>query len=794
MALIYLSCAWVVGTFLGLNFHLPPALIFIGLIPLPFLFVFRQHRKFFILLSICTILLFSGAIRSQSSLPTIDETQLQFYNDQGTTEIRGLIGRDPKDGDKTTQLYLTTREIRLGEDWYEVSGKALLFVPRYSPYEYGDVLLVRGELETPVQFDEFDYRGYLANQGIYSTMLYPEIEVLDSGKGFRPLGWVYSLRNRLSQSLSEVLPEPQASLTQGITLGMRSNIPSSVRDDFAHTGTAHLLAISGLHLSIVAGIMLSFGRWVFGRKGYIYIWLALGAIWLYAILTGMYPPILRATIMVSLFLITELLGRQRSAFTALAFAAAIMVGINPQVLQDAAFQMSFTAMAGLIFIFPPIQSLARKVINTALGEEGLLVSTASFIADSFSVSLGAIIAVWPVVAYHFNIISPVAPLATFFAVLALPGIIVTGALVGVLGIFTLPVAQIAGWLTWLFTSYMLFVVNLFTVVPHIKTGSVDISLICVYYAALAMAIWINNNRKKTITLTNEVVSFVSRSSRKWVVYPLVVVAILISITAVTMPDDDFHISFLDVGQGDAILIQKGNQQILVDGGPSPQAINLALSKKMPFWDRTIDLVVLTHPSADHVTGLVEVLNRYKVDQVLYPNMEFNSRIYTEWLQLLGEKDINYTLARAGQQISFKEAIIEVLNPQIPPLTGTESDIDNNGVVLRLEIDEVSFLLTADMMWEAEYELITHRADLTSTVLKVAHHGSTTSTSDEFLVVVNPQVAIICVGEENSYGHPSQEVLDRLNQKTGPENIYRTDEDGTIEFITDGENLWVRVER
>jgi len=215
LALIYLSCAWVVGTFLGLNFHLPPALIFIGLIPLPFLFVFRQHRKFFILLSICTILLFSGAIRSQSSLPTIDETQLQFYNDQGTTEIRGLIGRDPKDGDKTTQLYLTTREIRLGEDWYEVSGKALLFVPRYSPYEYGDVLLVRGELETPVQFDEFDYRGYLANQGIYSTMLYPEIEVLDSGKGFRPLGLmeIRLTSPKASLKVNTVSPPPTVKLS-----------------------------------------------------------------------------------------------------------------------------------------------------------------------------------------------------------------------------------------------------------------------------------------------------------------------------------------------------------------------------------------------------------------------------------------------------------------------------------------------------------------------------------------------------------------------------------------------------
>jgi competence protein ComEC len=261
-----------------------------------------------------------------------------------------------------------------------------------------------------------------------------------------------------------------------------------------------------------------------------------------------------------------------------------------------------------------------------------------------------------------------------------------------------------------------------------------------------------------------------------------------------MPDANLHVSFLDVGQGDAILIQRGNQQILVDGGPSPQAIAFALGKKMPFWDRTIDLVILTHPDADHFTGLVEVLQRYKVKQVLYPDLDFKSNIYDEWLNLLKEKNIKYTLAKAGQEIDFGDIIIEVLNPQMPLLTSTESDIDNNGVVLRLRMGEVSFLLTADIMWEAEFELIARRANLTSTMLKVAHHGSSTSTTAEFLAVVNPRLAVISVGEGNPFGHPSDEVLDRLEQKLAQENIYRTDERGTIEFITDGERLWVGAER
>jgi len=780
---------------------LPLALILTGLIPLSLLF-FRQHRKLIILTSLCLIAFFSGAFYFQSSLPTVNEHYLQFYNDQ-TVEIKGIVNSDPEIKEKTTHIHLSATAIRLDEEWQEVSGTALLFVPRYPTYSYGDALLVTGELETPPQLNGFDYKGYLAHQEIYSTMLYPGIEIVETGKGFKPLEWVYSLRNRLSQTLAEVLPEPQASLAQGIILGIRGNIPPSVQADFSHIGTAHLLAISGLHLAIVAGMILSIGIWLFGKKHYLYIWLALGIIWLYALLTGMHPPIIRAAIMASLFLTAELLGRQRTAITALALAAAIMVGINPHILWDAAFQLSFLAMAGLIFIFPLIQSLGRKVVNATLGEDGAAVSVANLINDSFSVTLGAILAVWPLVAYYFGIISFVGLPATFLALLALPGIIITGALTGGLGLVALPAAQALAWLAWLFLSYMLLVVNGFAAIPlsYLKVSAINTHLIWIYYLVLALALWFNSHRQQVNTLTiksltsakpgvNKITNFVSKLPKKWVIPSLLVIAILVSFTAATMPDGKLRVSILDVGQGDAILIQQGNQQVLVDGGPSPQAIALELGKQMPFWDRTIELVVLTHPSADHVTGLVEILNRYKVSQVLHPDLDFESDIYNEWLRLVEEKDIKCTIAHAGQQIDLGGAVINVLNPQIPPLTGTKSDIDNNGVVLHITMGEASFLLTADIMWQAEFELITQRASLTSTVLKVGHHGSDTSTTSEFLAVVNPQLAVISVGADNRFGHPTSEIMDRLEKKLGSEKIYRTDEQGTIEFTTDGERLWV----
>jgi competence protein ComEC len=802
VALIYISCAWVAGIYLGSKFALPWAFVFIGLIPLPFLF-FSQHRKAIILSSVCLIAFFGGALLFPASLPASDASHLQSYNGQ-TVEIKGVINADPEVRDKTIHIRLSAKEIGSSEDRQEVSGNVLLFAPHYPAYHYGDELQVTGMLEKPPQLDDFDYEGYLERQGIYSTMLYPKIEILETGKGFKPLAWVYGLRNSLSQTLAQVLPEPQSALAQGILLGVRYNIPPEVKADFVSSGTAHLLAISGLHLSILAGILLSIGIWLFGKRRYIYIWLALGIIWLYALLTGMQTPIIRGAIMASLFLAAELLGRQRTAITSLAFAAAIMVGISPQILWDASFQLSFLSMAGLIFLAPPLMALGRNAVSKSIGEEGIGVSLASIVTDSLGVTLAATIAVWPLIAHYFGIVSLSSPLANLLALPAMPGIIVTGALAGLIGLFALPVAQVIGWLAWLFTSYLLLVVTGFASLPlsSVKISSLGMPAIVGYYAALAVTIWLVSQRKKLGAWASTVKSWLrsaaeksldlaSQTSKRYVIPPLLVLAVLASVAAASMPDDRLHVSFLNVGEGDAILLQKGSQQVLVDGGPSPQELGMGLGTQMPFWDRTIELVILTHPHADHIAGLVDVLQRYKIGQVLYPDLDYESPLYQEWSDLIKEKDIKYTPAQAGQELNLGDGVkIQVLNPQAPLLTGTESDIDNNGVVLHIIMGRVSFLLTADIGWETEFELINRRTDLVSTVLKVAHHGSETSSTPSFLAAVAPKVAIISVGE-NSYGHPSPEVLARLS-KLGAENILRTDERGTIEFITDGQRLWVKT--
>jgi competence protein ComEC len=255
-----------------------------------------------------------------------------------------------------------------------------------------------------------------------------------------------------------------------------------------------------------------------------------------------------------------------------------------------------------------------------------------------------------------------------------------------------------------------------------------------------------------------------------------------------LPDGRLHVVFLDVGQGDAIFIQTpSGRQVLVDGGPSETALLSQLGRQMPFWDRTLDVMVLTHPDSDHVTGLAPVLERYQVDTVVFREMEHTSEVYEYWLQLLAAEGATVYQGEAGLRLTLDEGLEMVV---LHPGTKLLEEANNNSVVTRLTYGDVSVLLPGDIEAVVEQQLVADGATLASTVLKAAHHGSCSSTTDEFLEMVDPEVVVISVGAENRFGHPCAEVLERLQELP----VYRTDEQGAIEVITDGAQVWVETGR
>jgi len=809
VTLLYLGSAWVSGIWLGSKLRLPLVLFSLAAIPLCLLPFMPSHRRCLLLCCLCLLALLGGALRFQMSLPQFNQGQLQFYNDKGVIELLGVVHTEPEIKGNSTMFQLAASEIRTDAGGSNrVKGKAVVVCNRYSGYHYGDVLKITGVLETPAEVNEFDYKSYLAQQGVHSFMSYPQIEVVTTGKGFKPLLWIYSVRKHLSQNLSRALPEPQASLAQAILLGLRNNIPQCIDEAFSRTGTAHLLAISGLHLSIIIGIVTSASIWLFGRHRYIYIWLALMTIWIYALITAVRPPIVRGAIMGSLFLIAEYLGRPGSAITALAFAAAAMTGLNPQILWNASFQLSFLAMTGLVILAPYFQTFGRGKLSIPANKSratSSLSRIASFIVDSLAVSLAAIMATCPVIAYHFGIISFVGLPATFFALLSLPGVIVSAGLVSIFGP-TIPIlSQLLSWIAWCFLTFFVSAVQMYNAIPFSYTSLAQVHIwqVLVYYVLLAAFVMAIKHRKKVAAVVSRAVLRIKALGNqlmqvptifmKWVTICLFLGNAIIWTMVATMPDNKLHVSVLDVGQGDAILIQTPNgQNILIDGGPDPETIKLQLGRKIPFWHKKIDLVVLTQPQADHLTGLIEVVQKYEITNILESGISSDTVTYQEWLKTIRSKGIKREIIHAGQEIAIGDNItLKILHPPSAKALETANPIDDNGVVLRLSWNKISFLFTADISKETEWFLITQRKDLQSTVLKVAHHGSKTATSTEFLSVVDPEVAVISVAANNRFGHPHREILDRLATKVGDGRVFLTSEHGTVEFISDGEHLWVK---
>ncbi|MBI2056395.1 MAG: MBL fold metallo-hydrolase [Candidatus Sungbacteria bacterium] len=240
----------------------------------------------------------------------------------------------------------------------------------------------------------------------------------------------------------------------------------------------------------------------------------------------------------------------------------------------------------------------------------------------------------------------------------------------------------------------------------------------------------------------------------------------------------------DVGQGDAIFLELGGKQILIDGGPDEKILS-KLGRRMPFWDRYIDLLILTHPHADHLTGLLEVVKRYDVGMILETKVNYTTPEYEEWRRLLKKKNINIVVAQAGQVVRMApNAYVDILAPRENFAGGSPGNVHDAMIVAKLHFGASSALLTGDAEKITEYKLVFFEgARLGSDILKVGHHGSKTSTTEDFLRTVSPKIAIISSGRKNRYGHPHQEVIDRL--KDFGVHVLRTDEKGDIKMKSDG---------
>lgn len=256
--------------------------------------------------------------------------------------------------------------------------------------------------------------------------------------------------------------------------------------------------------------------------------------------------------------------------------------------------------------------------------------------------------------------------------------------------------------------------------------------------------------------------------------------ILFLIIQFSLQNQSLKVIFFDVGQGDAVLISQGQNQVIIDGGKDGKIILEKLGKYIPFWDRTIEAVIATHPDQDHIGGFVSVAKNYKIETVLETDVRSDSQTYSAWEDLISNKNIQKIEALKNTNVKFPgEAQVEILYPNLKA-NGDRTDSNDWSVVAKLIFGENKFLFTGDLPGAKEVDLIRNENDIDSDILKISHHGSKYATSTEFLGAVSPKEAVISVGKNNAYGHPAPEIVDRL-LKAGIK-ILRTDELGDIKYI------------
>ncbi len=737
------------------------------------------------------LILAAGIAREQSShRPPPDDAAVHF-NGGVAMRIRGVLRDDPEIGDTSQRFAISVREIQRDGTWDAASGGVLVRGPLLPRYRSGDVVELEGKIEAPPQLEDFDYAAYLARRGITSVMEYPQTRTIGHDNDNILRATLLRARRTLSHGLALALPEPQSSLAQGVLLGERSALPANVRDDLNTTNTSHLVVVSGSNVVLVAGFCtLIFGWFVRRRHAAV---LSIAAVLAYASLVGLSPPVLRATIMGIVLITAGISGRRTNGVTSLLLAAAIMAGWQPSVVRDVSFQLSFSATAGILYLSSPLRRWIIDALGWTFQHAELPRWVSPLFAEPASVTIAAMLATTPLLALNFGRVSLVSLPANLLIVPAFPFILLTSLVAAVGG--AVPHAHVlAGAPAYALLTYWLRLAEWFAALPGAATtlhGYTTPYAIATYAAVTALAIWI----RRAMALGGLARLAPSRPTRwrtaaRRALYlaPATLLAVSVGwLAGGSSRPQRLEVTVLDVGQGDAILIEApGGLDVLIDGGPG-RAVLRGLGRELSWRDRSIDLVVVTHPQADHATGLLDVLDRYNVRRIVAgPNAD-DSLIERTLTRASSREGAAIERVAAGASFDLGDGVrLDVLSPSAGDASGNDASI-----VLRLVWRNVRFLLTGDIEANEEKALVESGIDLRATVLKVAHHGSKTSSTAAFLDAVRPSIAVVSSGAENRFGHPAPDVVGRLGEYA---DMYNTAADADVHFETDGQRLWVETKR
>jgi len=715
--------------------------------------------------------LFLGAARYQASQPVIDAFHIAWYNDREyDLLITGTLENPPDYRDSYTNLHLKVTGVDTGNGYdFPVEGTILARVEAGEEYQYGERLRLRGRLQTPPEDEEFSYRDYLARQGIHAYMTSATVTRLPGDSGNPVLAAIYAIKDRSLKVIYQIFPDPEASLLAGILLGVDTGLPPDLQQAFKNTGTAHIIAISGFNIAILSGIFVSlFGR-IFGpRRG---VLVAIIGIALYTILVGAEAAVVRAAFMGTLSLFARQVGRRQHGLNTLGFTAALMAVFNPYVPWDVGFQLSFGATLGLILYAQPFQQAAENFLARRMPAETAS-KVAAPIAEYFLFTLAAQLTTLPIMAWHFGRISIISLVANPFILPAQPPVMILGGLALLFSLAYLPLGRAVAFLAWPFPAYTIRAVELFDRFPGgvLVLDNFPFWYIILFYAILLGITFFGDRMKRLRALITPAV----------ILSALGILVIVVWQAVAMLPDGNLHLTFLDVGSANAILIQTpSGRAVLVNGGPSTTQLSDALGRRISPFHRRLDYLVVASLQEEQLAALPRTLEHYPPEAALWAGNMAASYASRQLDDFLSDNNIPITRAAAGYTLDLGSgAVLQIV------------DASPRGAILLLEWGGFRALLPIGMDFDSLESFDYGEAIGPVTALLLADSGYAPVNPPEWIANLNPQVLILSVDAADPFGLPDDDTL----EAAAPYTLLRTDLNGWIHLETDGEQLWIEAER
>lgn len=729
------------------------------------------------------------------------------------------------------------------QDYQGFSGKIQVTLPhtRYD-FQYGDHVVLEGKLKLPnprtesVQdkhkqgpAENFSYPLYLAGRNIYSVMYYPEI-IETSALSAPPLNYreefyksILNFRERIREAINSHLIEPDGSIINAMVIGDQGSVPQETRQNLSRVGIIHILSVSGTHITFaIAIITFVLARFTY-RRFVIFFFASLGVIF-YLLIAGSPNCASRSAIMGLMAFFALFKGRNSNLKTALWFSAAVLLGMDPAaVFADAGFDLSFLAVIGMAYVYPLFD---RSIIWGRIGFGWKILQV--FLL-SVSISLTTV----PLVYYYFGVVSWISPIANLVLLPLFSLLLPAGFTLAGLGVFEEVVhAHFLHDIANIFTGFTVLLIHcllcftdclidLFLEIPgSFSEGAIELGWVLLYYVALFLSVFAVRLAVKKHIFPRRLDYFESeefllghartrydmslyrrirkcfrniRGSRLLVLWFSVIgCLLLVSMSYLFLSSRSARIVMLNVGQGDAIILDwpRYHLQILIDGGPGRKVLS-ELGKTLPFYDRKIEMLILTHPHQDHLEGLISVLERYKTSLVFVNSLPqkfaetqhavFLSDIF--WQKLI-ESKTPILIAKKNQKFYFNEGNKNIANFRfLTPLFDYSKypiiNLNNTSAILAMDYPK-RIIFMGDAQSNLERVLLTEEShNMQAEILKIGHHGSRFSSLDDFLETVGPCKALISVGENNLYGHPAESTIKKLKSRNV--EVLRTDIDGEIDI-------------